>query len=195
MLFAAMGSIEADQIHHYLSATPQTTAYLILYVEDILLTASSASSLQDIMRLLSKEFSMTDFGTLNYFLGYLLQATFQVCSCLNKSMLLTSWNANMLKYNPCRTPADTQTKLSVDGTPVSDPTLYQCLEGALQYLTFTIPDISYAVHQICLFMHDPREPHLLALKRILRYIRGTIDHGLQFHSSPADNLIAYTDAD
>ncbi|GKB34490.1 ribonuclease H-like domain-containing protein [Tanacetum coccineum] len=54
------------------------------------------------------------------------------------------------------------------GAPISDSTLYRSLAGALQYLTFTRPDISYAVQQVCLFMHDPREPHLSALKRILR---------------------------
>lgn len=101
----------------------------------------------------------------------------------------------MLRCNPCRTPADTQTKLDASGTPVSDPTLYRSLAGALQYLTFTRPDISFAVQQICLYMHDPREPHLHALKRILRYIRGTIDHGLMIHVSPTDGLIAYSDAD
>jgi hypothetical protein len=41
---------------------------------------------------------------------------------------------------------------------------------ALQYLTFTWPDIAYTVQQICLHMHDPREPHLTAMKRILRYL-------------------------
>ena len=49
--------------------------------------------------------------------------------------------------------------------------------GALQYLTFTRPDITYAIQQICLHMHDPREHHLAALKRILRYIRGTLHLG------------------
>lgn len=44
-------------------------------------------------------------------------------------------------------------------------------------------------------MHDPREPHFSTLKRILRYIRGTIDHGLQLYDSPARGLIAYSDAD
>jgi hypothetical protein len=48
----------------------------------------------------------------------------------------------------------------------------------LQYLTFTRPDITYTVLQVCLYMHDPREPHLAALKRILRYIRGTLHLGL-----------------
>ncbi|GJT33877.1 ribonuclease H-like domain-containing protein [Tanacetum coccineum] len=54
---------------------------------------------------------------------------------------------------------------------VSDPTLYRSLAGSLQYLTFTRPDISYAVQQVCLHMHDHREPHFYALKWILRYVR------------------------
>ncbi|GJS55661.1 ribonuclease H-like domain-containing protein [Tanacetum coccineum] len=69
------------------------------------------------------------------------------------------------------------------GAPVQDPTLYRSLAGGLrglQYLTFTHPDLSYAVQQICLYMHDPREPHLAALKRILRYVQGTLDLGLQW---------------
>ncbi|GJT21726.1 ribonuclease H-like domain-containing protein [Tanacetum coccineum] len=73
----------------------------------------------------------------------------------------------MLNCKPCRTPVDTDSKLSADGAPISDSTLYRSLAGALQYLTFTRPDISYAVQQVCLFMHDPREPHLSALKEDL----------------------------
>ena len=60
--------------------------------------------------------------------------------------------------------------------------------GALQYLTFTRPDITYAVQQICLHMHDPREPHLAALKRRLRYLHGTIDYGLLLHRSSPPSL-------
>ncbi|GKA60157.1 ribonuclease H-like domain-containing protein [Tanacetum coccineum] len=82
-----------------------------------------------------------------------------------------------------------------DGAPISDSTLYRSLAGALQYLTFTRPDISYAVQQVCLFMHDPREPHLSALKRILRYVRGTLSYGLQLYSSTTSSLVAYSDAD
>ncbi|GKE21184.1 ribonuclease H-like domain-containing protein [Tanacetum coccineum] len=68
-----------------------------------------------------------------------------------------------------------ESKLGPEGAPVQDPTLYRSLAGGLrglQYLTFTHPDLSYAVQQICLYMHDPREPHLAALKRILRYVQG-----------------------
>ncbi|GJZ18338.1 ribonuclease H-like domain-containing protein [Tanacetum coccineum] len=89
--------------------------------------------------------------------------------------------AHMQHCNPCKTPVNTESKLGSDGDPVSDPTLYRSLARALQYLTFTRPNISYAVQQICLHMHDPRDLYITALKRILRYVRGTIDHGLQLH--------------
>ncbi|GJR62686.1 ribonuclease H-like domain-containing protein [Tanacetum coccineum] len=74
----------------------------------------------------------------------------------------------MLNCNPCRTSIDTEKKLGPEGSSVTDPTLYRSLAGSLQYLTFTRPDLSYAVQQLCLYMHDPREPHLNAMKRVLR---------------------------
>ncbi|GJV61551.1 ribonuclease H-like domain-containing protein [Tanacetum coccineum] len=74
--------------------------------------------------------------------------------------------AGMVSCNSSRTPVDIESKLGDDGDPVSDPT-YQSLAGSLQYLTFTRLDIFYAVQQVCLYMHDPREPHFSTLKRIL----------------------------
>ena len=76
--------------------------------------------------------------------------------------------AGMSACKPCSTPVDLHSKLSADGPPVADSTHYRSLASALQYLTFTRLDIAYVVQQICLYMHDPREPHLAALKRILR---------------------------
>ncbi|GKB16906.1 ribonuclease H-like domain-containing protein [Tanacetum coccineum] len=99
--------------------------------------------------------------------------------------------AHMVNCNPSQTPVDTESKLGDDGDSASNPTLYQSLAGSLQYLTFTRFDISYAVQQICLYMHDPREPHFSALKRIL----STLDYGLQFFSSSTTSLVAYSDTD
>jgi len=99
----------------------------------------------------------------------------------------------MTGCKPSSTPVDTQGKLSeAEGNPVANPTAYQSLAGALQYLTFTRPDITYPVQQVCLHMHDPREP---ALKRLLRYLQGTVDYGLLLHRSPSTELVVYTDAD
>nr|GEU30871.1 retrovirus-related Pol polyprotein from transposon TNT 1-94 [Tanacetum cinerariifolium] len=103
--------------------------------------------------------------------------------------------AHMVNCNHSRTPIDTESKLGSDGDPVSDLTLYRSLAGSLQYLTFTRSDISYVVQSVCVYMHDPREPHFSALKRILRYVRGTLDYGLQLFSSSTTDLVAYSDAD
>ncbi|GKD20315.1 ribonuclease H-like domain-containing protein [Tanacetum coccineum] len=171
-------------------------AYLLLYVDDIILTASSTTFLQRIISLLHGEFAITDLGSLNYFLGVSAQRTASgMFLSQSKFAVETLDRANMQKCNPCKTPVNTESKLGPDGEPVSDPTLYRSLADALQYLTFTRPDLSYAVQQVCLYMHDPRDPHFTALKRILRYVRGTIDHGLQLHVSFTAQLTAYTDAD
>jgi hypothetical protein len=61
-------------------------------------------------------------------------------------------------------------------------------------LTFTRPDIAYAVQQVCLHMHDPRDSHVTAMKRILRYLWGTPDYGLLLRRSCSTDLVVYTDA-
>jgi hypothetical protein len=73
--------------------------------------------------------------------------------------------ATTIRMQNRRNPVDTCTKIAVDaGSPVDDPTAYRSLAGALQFITFTQPDIAYAVQQICLHMHDPGEVHLVAAK-------------------------------
>jgi hypothetical protein len=79
--------------------------------------------------------------------------------------------------------------------PVADIPQFRSIARALQYLTFTRPDIAYAVQQICLHMHDPQEPHLTAMKHILRYLHGTSDFSLLLHRSSSSDLVVYTDAD
>jgi hypothetical protein len=105
--------------------------------------------------------------------------------------------AGMSDCKPCSTPVDTSAKLSVASALISDATHYRGLAGALQYLTFTRLDIAYVVQQACLYMHDPHEPHLALVKRILRYIRGTLDYGFQLHRSSTIDAdpIVYSDAD
>ncbi|CAH9139087.1 unnamed protein product [Cuscuta epithymum] len=98
---------------------------------------------------------------------------------------------------PVRTPLATRTKLSLtDGDLLEDPSEYRSMVGALQYLTMTRPDITFAVHLVSQFMHAPRTPHLLAVKRIFRYLQGSISHGLLFRPSTTTPTIqAYSDAD
>ena len=171
-------------------------AYLLIYVDDIILTASSTALLQQIIASLHSEFDMTDLGALNYFLGIsAVRHSTGLFLSQRKYALQLLERAHMANCNPSRTPVDTESKLGPEGVPVQDPTLYSSLAGGLQYLTFTRPDISYAVQQICLYMHDPREPHFAALKRIMRYVQGTLDFGLHLYSSSTTSLVGYTDAD
>lgn len=69
------------------------------------------------------------------------------------------------------------------------------LMGGLQYLTWTRLDLSFAVNLVCQYMHNPRESHLQAIKRILRYIKGSLDLGLWFSKcSKPFSINAFSDA-
>ncbi|XP_062232868.1 uncharacterized mitochondrial protein AtMg00810-like [Phragmites australis] len=95
------------------------------------------------------------------------------------------------------TPVDTKANLSAsDSAPITDPTEYRSLASALQYLTLTRPDLAYTIQQVCLYMHDLREPHLHMIKSILQYIKRSLDYGLHLSAtSTLTSLIAYSDAD
>ncbi|WVZ73451.1 hypothetical protein U9M48_021755 [Paspalum notatum var. saurae] len=171
--------------------------YLLVYVDDIVLTASSPALLQGTIRALRQEFSMSDLGSLHHFLGmHVQQCDGGLFLSQRQYMLDILTRAGMSDCKPCNTPVDANPKLSdTDGTRVEDPTDFHSIAGALLYLTFTRPDIAYAVQQVCLHMHDPRQPHLAALKLILRYIRGTLDLGLFLRPSSTSDLVVYSDAD
>lgn len=172
-------------------------AYILLYVDDIILTASSTELMSKIIQHLKPEFPMTDMSKLHHFLG--IKADFNDTGLFLSQQSYSQdilKRAGMLDCKPCATPVDLKSKLSAEiGEKVQDPTLYRSLAGALQYLTFTRPDIAYGVHQVCLYMHDLRVPHMNALRRIIRYIKGTLRHGLQMVKGDIGCLTAYSDAD
>lgn len=149
------------------------------------------------MHQLAVEFAMKDLGPLSYFLGITVTRN-QHGLFLSQSKYATDIiaRASMSSCKPVSTPVDTTSKLSATcDIPYSDPTYYRSLVGELQYLTFTRPDISYAVQQVCVHMHEPHEGHMTALKRILRYIQGILHLGLQLYKSSSTELVCYTDAD
>jgi hypothetical protein len=101
----------------------------------------------------------------------------------------------MLDSKPAKSPSCPNTRLSLHkGDPLPDPHGYRSLVGVLHYLTFTRSNISFSVHQVCQYMSTPTTIHLAAAKRILRYIRGILYHGIAFTPGPIQ-LSAYTDAD
>ncbi|CAL9000192.1 unnamed protein product [Prunus brigantina] len=69
------------------------------------------------------------------------------------------------------------------GLPLFDPSIYRQLVGTLQYLTLTYPDIAYAVQSVSQFMGSPTDLHNKAVKRIRRYLKGTLGHGLPLRRS------------
>nr|GEV46483.1 ribonuclease H-like domain-containing protein [Tanacetum cinerariifolium] len=125
-------------------------AYLLIYVDDFFLTASSPALVQQIIASLHKEFDMTDLGALNYFLGNSAdRSSTGLFLSYRKYALQLLERAYIVNCNPSRTPIDTESKLGSK-------------------------DFSYVVQHVCLYMHDPREPHFAALKRILCYVRGIL---------------------
>jgi hypothetical protein len=101
----------------------------------------------------------------------------------------------MLGAKPYSAPCTSGKKLTrFDGDPLSDPSLYRHIVGALQYCTLTRLDISYSVSQLCQFLHCPTNAHLTGAKRVLRYLKGTPDFGLLFTCGPL-HLHAYCNLD
>ncbi|GKV49332.1 hypothetical protein SLEP1_g56087 [Rubroshorea leprosula] len=144
-------------------------AVLLLYVDDIILTASTSSLLSSVLSLL-KEFLMIDLGPLNYFLG--VSATRNSDGIFleqSKYVLDLLDRTGMSDCKPVAIPLDSRKKLVLnDGPRHSDPSGYRSIVGALQYLTFTRPDIAFSVQQVSQYMHSPTVYHFQAVKRILR---------------------------
>jgi hypothetical protein len=181
----------------FIRRTDRGTILLLLYVDDMIITGDDITGIQELKQFLSQHFEMKDLGPLNYFLGleissssdgYYLTQTKYISDLLSR--------ANLTDSKIVDTPAELNTRLTpYDGEPLRDFTLYRHLVGSLVYLTVTRPDISYAVHQVSQFMAAPRSTHFSAVLRILRYLKGTLFHGLYFSSQSPLQLHAYTDAD
>lgn len=141
---------------------------------------------------MNKEFLITDLGKLNYFLG--LEVSYHDTGLfLSQSKYAHDIlsRAHMLDAKPVSTPLSTTDYFTSQGTPFSDVTLYRSLVGALQYLTITRPDLSYAVNQVSQFLHAPMVDHFNAVKRILRYVKGTLSYGLSFSHASSPSILGY----
>jgi len=170
---------------------------LLIYVDDILLTGSSPSQISAFITHLSSVFRMKDLGDVHYFLGLQITRTDTALTITQTRYLLSLLHKfGLAGAKPVATPIASGTNLSAtNGTLLSDPMPFRQLVGSLQYLTLTRPDISYAVHHVCQYMHAPREPHLIAVKRIFCYLKGTLDIGLHFVPMPLTALHGFCDAD
>jgi histone deacetylase 1/2 len=174
---------------------------VLVYVDDIIITGSSLSHIQQLISKLNAEFALKQLGVLDYFLGI------EVFHLPNGSLLLSQAKyirdllskAKMETANGMPTPMASSLKLSkVGSVPVEDPTHFRSIVGALQYATLTRPEIAYSVNKVCQFLSNPLEEHWKAVKRILRYLSGTLHYGLLIQAAPIDkplSLIGFCDAD
>jgi histone deacetylase 1/2 len=107
-------------------------------------------------------------------------------------------HVNMENCNPAPTPLVRSERLARDSGALlgpEDSSRYRSVVGSLQYLTHTCPDISFVVNKVCQFLSQPTEVHWEAVKRILRYVKGTIDTGLRFRTSSLLDVSIFTDAE
>jgi len=102
----------------------------------------------------------------------------------------------MDKANSLPTPIVSNIQLSKDkGEPIENERQYRSIVGALQYVTITRPDITYSINKVSQYMHKPLSDHWMAVKRILRYLKGTINLCLSMKRSKILSLTGYADSD
>ncbi|XP_006582472.1 uncharacterized protein LOC114414123 [Glycine soja] len=134
---------------------------------------------------------MSDLGELSYFLGIEFVSTSKWIFMHQKKYaehILKRFN--MMECNSVITPTETGIKLQIDGDEKEvDPTMYKQIVGSLRYLCNTRPNIAYCVGLISRFMEKPKTPHFLAAKRILRYVKGTLDVGILYPYSKKNYLV------
>jgi hypothetical protein len=179
----------------FIRHTPQHITYVLIYVDDILITSSLPHRTTTLLQ--QAEFAIKDLGPLHFFLGMEAIPTSEGLILSQQRYILDLLRkSNMSDAKPIKTPMSTAHSLYLfSGDPLSDPSSYRSLVEGLQYLSLTRPDISFAVNKVSQFMHRPTSLHLQAVKRTLRYLKSTISYGLLIRRSPSRHLQAFSDAD
>ncbi|OMO73140.1 Integrase, catalytic core [Corchorus capsularis] len=176
----------------------EVVTYFLVYVDDILLTGTSNSHLQEVVSALSNKFSLKDPAPLSYFLGIdAIRTSSGLFLCQRKYVVDLLERTSMLDAKPVSSPLpSTSSFANGDGEPFEDASLYRSIVGTLQYLLITRPDLSFAVNKMAQFMNNPIVVHWQGLKRILCFLKGTASYGILLHSTPSPfKLVAYSDAD
>ncbi|MFS7946899.1 putative RNA-directed DNA polymerase [Helianthus anomalus] len=141
-------------------------------------------------------FAIKDLGPLHYFLGIeVVRSGLDLILSQKKYISDLLHRSGLSDCKPVSSPmSSSQVLLPNDGPLFSDLTKYRQVVGALQYATLTRPDIAFSVNKVCQFMQAPSENHWTAIKRILRYLKGTADLGLRIRHHSDSVLHAFTDA-
>jgi hypothetical protein len=151
-----------------------------LYVDDLIFTGNDEGMFRTFKQSIMKEFEMTDLGKMKYFLGIeVTQSAGGIFICQKKYAREVLERFRMDDCTPVQVPIIPGTKLTRDGEGEKiDSTYYKQMIGSLMYMTATRPDLTYAVSLISRFMEAPTELHYQAVRKILRYLKGTLDYGL-----------------
>ncbi|XP_027922735.1 uncharacterized protein LOC114180632 [Vigna unguiculata] len=181
----------------YLKRYKGDVLFVALYVDDLIFMGSKVELVEEFKEVMKKEFEMTDLGIMKYFLGLEVdQSTTGIFVSQKRYAEELLMKAKMSKCNPVSTPMEPGTKLSKNGEGDKvDATRYRSLVGSLRYLTNTRPNLMLSVGITSRFMEEPRYSHWKALKRILRYVKGTMSFGLLFTKSDNYRLTGYSDSD
>jgi hypothetical protein len=168
-----------------------------VYVDDLVITGGDNTELKQFKKE-HNTFQMVNLGLLRYYLGPEVK---QDCNGVTVSQraydLKILAAASLEGCNPSHTLMENHLKLSTSSTtPLVDSTQYRRIVGALRYLVNTMPDLAYIVGYVSRFMERPTVEHLMAIKRVLRYVAGTVDLGCHYgREKEAGNLISYSDSD
>lgn len=178
----------------YKSQTGEST-FILFWVDDILIASKSVETMNIIKEKLSQRFNMDDRGELNWFLGIDFKrhdGQYQMSQKRYTEEILKRFGMSDCK--PVQTPADKNVNLVKSNYNTVNEFPYRQLVGSLIYLNATRPDISWIVSKLSQFLDNPSPSHVTAAKRVLRYLKGTLEYSLMF--SPTDGeLTGFCDAD
>ena len=171
--------------------------YLIVYVYDIVISGNDQDGIRKHKQHLFSHFHTKDLGKLKYFLGIeIAQSKSGAVMSQRKYVLDTLEETGMLDYKLVDTPMDPNVKLVPgQGEPLRYPGRYRRLEGRLNYLTITRPDISFPVSIVGQFLQSPCDSHWNFVIRILRYIIGTPGQGVLYENKGHTQIVGYCDVD
>lgn len=169
-----------------------------VYVDDLLVTGNNVSMIEKFKQQMSQNFQMSDMGMLSYYLGIEVVQN-RGCIKLRQTGYARKIieKAGLKGCNPTRYPMDPKEKIDKDeGGKAVDATHYRSIIGGLRYLVHTRPDIAYSVGIASRYMERPTSIHLSAVKRILRYVQGTLQYGLVYTKNSGNNVVTgFTDSD